>query len=498
LSWQPCGPCLQLRKVAFARLGLIAALALSACHEPSHKPSHKPSETAAAPQIPAPPPLTEQDAAIALETLWSAPDHGFPASRFHAGRIERLLGSAAPADRAAGERQLRSAVLDYARAQHGLTIPASALPRAWSQRPSYDAEAELNAALRNRSLRAWLDELPPQTPTYAALQAAYVAARERPAQSRPKVEVVPMEIGEQDAGTEALRKRLALDDPRLAEDAADAPVDDGLIAALQRYQADHDLAETGVLDEATAKKLNTPAMGAAAKLRVNMERLRWLPRPEPVRRIDVNVAAAEMDYFQDGELARHMLAVSGKPGDETPMVSSAIDSIVLNPPWYVPPEIARREIVPKGAAYMQARHFAWRNGRLIQQPGSKSALGLVKFDFPNPYGVYLHDTPSKSTFSHAQRAASHGCVRLEHAVALARALVAEEPGAPADRVDRILRSGRTVRLKLTRAIPVRLVYLTAVPREGAIIYLPDVYGWDPRLLALLDRYQAPRASRSPR
>ena len=157
----------------------------------------------------------------------------------------------------------------------------------------------------------------------------------------------------------------------------------------------------------------------------------------------MNIAAAEMDFFRDGELSTHMLAVSGRPGDETPIVSSAIDSIVLNPPWYVPSDIARREIVPKGAAYMRARRFVWRDGRLIQQPGPKAALGLVKFDFPNPYAVYLHDTPTKSTFSQPQRAASHGCVRLEHAVELARTLVAEEPGASAGRIDRILTSGKT-------------------------------------------------------
>jgi murein L,D-transpeptidase YcbB/YkuD len=235
-------------------------------------------------------------------------------------------------------------------------------------------------------------------------------------------------------------------------------------------------------------------MGEAARLRANMERLRWLPRPEPKRRIDVNIAAAEMDYYRDGEIATHMLAVSGKLGDETPIVSSTIDSIVLNPPWYVPSNIAHREIIPRGGAYLRARNFVWRDGRLIQLPGPKTALGLVKFDFPNPYRVYLHDTPTKSTFARADRAASHGCVRLEHAVALARTLVAEEPGATAERVDRILSSGKTARLTLARPVPVRLIYLTAVPREGGISYLPDVYGWDPMLLALLDRY----GSRSPR
>jgi murein L,D-transpeptidase YcbB/YkuD len=476
------------------------ALALAGCHQPAQKPA----ATAAAPEAPKPPPppppLTGRDAAMALETLKSAPDHGFPAERFHTGEIERLLGSAVAADRAEGESRLRLAVLDYARAQHGLTIPAAALPKPWNQRPSaYDADAELNAALRGGTLRTWLDQLPPQTPAYQALQKAYLAATAgRATTGRPRVKAAPLDIGEQDARTRALRKRLALEDPQLSEVAASAPVDEDLIEALRAYQAGHGLEETGALDEPTLKLLNAPVIGDAAKLRVNMERLRWLPRPEPERRIDVNIAAAEMDYFEGGELSMHMLAVAGKRGDETPIVNSSIDSIVLNPPWHVPNDIARREIVPKGRAYLRARHFVWRDGRLIQQPGPKAALGLVKFDFPNPYAVYLHDTPTKATFNQTQRVASHGCVRLERAVELARTLVAEEPGSSAARVDRILATGRTQRLTLTRAVPVRLIYLTAVPKDGTIAYLPDVYGWDAKLLALLDRRQTPRSSGSSR
>jgi murein L,D-transpeptidase YcbB/YkuD len=480
-------------KLALAAAAIISVLELTACHQPSHKPT----ETAASPQNPVQPPppsFTTQDASVAVSALERAPNHGFSAKRFHTDEMEQLLDSGAIADQAEGQRQLRAAVLDYARAQHGLTIPVGALPRAWNQRPStYDAGAELNAALRAETLQAWLDGLPPQTPEYRALQAAYVAAKKDDAdRARPQVEAAPLDLGEQDARTQALRKRLALEDPALADIDDDAPVDQDLIDALQAYQAHHDLEETGVLDEPTAERLNARVMSKAAKLRVNMERLRWLPRPEPESRIDVNIAAADMDYLRDGELTTHMLAVSGKPGDETPIVSSAINSIVLNPPWYVPTDIAQREIVPRGAAYMKARHFVWRNGRLIQQPGPKTALGLVKFDFPNPYAVYLHDTPSKATFSQTQRTASHGCVRLQHAVELAKILAAEEPGLSAEQVDKILSSGKTVRLKLARPVPVRLIYLTAEPKGGSIIYLPDVYGWDAELLALLDRHPAPR------
>ncbi|HEX4182055.1 MAG TPA: L,D-transpeptidase family protein [Caulobacteraceae bacterium] len=483
-------------KLALAGLAIIAAFELAACQQPTHKRAGTTAGQQPPAPPPPPPPFTAQDASEALETLRHAPDHGFPAKRFHAEQIEQLLGSAAASDQDEGKRQLRAAVLDYARAQHGLTIPVGALPRPWNQRPSkYDADAELNAALRAGKLQTWLDELPPQTATYRALQAAYVAAKKGRAEvSRPKVEVGPLDLDEQDARTEALRRRLALENPDLADVAFDAPVDQDLIDALKAYQSHHDLEETGILDEPTVERLNVPVVGKTAKLRANLERLRWLPRPEPDRRIDVNIASSEMDYVQDGEVTTHMLAVSGKLGDETPMVSSAIDSIVLNPSWHVPNDIAHKEILPKGAAYMQSRHFVWRGGRLIQLAGPKTALGLVKFDFPNPYAVYLHDTPSKSTFSLTQRTASHGCVRLQHAVQLARTVAAEEPGLSAERVDRILASGKTVRLKLARPIAVRLIYLTAVPKDGTVAYLPDVYGWDAKLLALLDRYPVQRTS----
>ena len=490
-----------LLKLRAAGLTSLAVLGLVACHQPAEKPAATAAGAKLAvpsPPRPPPPPLRGEDAALALEALKKASDQGFPARRFRTEKIERLLDSAAAGDRTEGERLLRATVIDYARAQHGLTIPTGALPPAWRQRPDYDAEAELDAALRGRRMRDWLDALPPQTRTYQALQTAYLAARqeEKDAEPRPKVTAGVLELGEQDAGSEALRKRLAEEDPRLAEVDAAAPVDEDLIAALKAYQAGHDLLETGLLDDATVQRLNARVMPRSDRLRINMERLRWLPRPEPERRIEVNIAAAELDYVRDGEVETHMLAVAGRLGDETPLVSSTIASIVLNPPWYVPNPIARREILPKGAAYMHARRFVWREGRLIQLPGPRAALGLVKFDFPNPYAVYLHDTPTKSTFSQTQRTASHGCVRLQHAVALARTLVAEEPGSSAARVDRILASGKTARLTLARPVPVRLTYLTAVPKDGAIAYLPDVYGWDPKLLALLDRHQAARRPRS--
>ncbi|MCR5878885.1 L,D-transpeptidase family protein [Phenylobacterium sp. J367] len=128
------------------------------------------------------------------------------------------------------------------------------------------------------------------------------------------------------------------------------------------------------------------------------------------------------------------------------------------------------------------RRAGWCNS-----PGPESALGLVKFDFENPYAVYLHDTPAKAAFNRTSRAVSHGCVRLEHAVAFARMMLSQQPGWSAAKFDETLAAGETRHVKLETPVPVRLMYLTALPEGGRIAFRPDVYGWDGELLRIMDR-----------
>jgi murein L,D-transpeptidase YcbB/YkuD len=352
----------------------------------------------------APNTLAKRDANYAVEVLERAPEHGFAEGSFNIAAIHAARTSHDP--RAAD--LVRAAVIDYARAQHGLLIPARSRPEAWGMKaPAYDAKAELEAAIAHKQFRQWLDAQPPSGPLYATLQKAYVAARGAP---------------------------------------------------------------------------------QAETLRANLERVRWLPRDEQPTRVDVNIATATMAYFVDGQPRMTMRTASGKKGDETPMLTSNIDHIVLNPPWNVPDGIANEELRPKGARYLAANHFTTKDdGRLMQLPGPDSALGLVKFDFDNPYAVYLHDTPSKAAFGRDARAVSHGCVRLERAMDLAAIFLEAQPGWSVERINDVIASGETTTVKLDRPVPVRLLYLTAVPNDGTITYVDDVYGWDGQLLQLLDR-----------
>jgi murein L,D-transpeptidase YcbB/YkuD len=217
-----------------------------------------------------------------------------------------------------------------------------------------------------------------------------------------------------------------------------------------------------------------------------MERWRWAPRGDFPTRIEVNSAGGSFDFYIDGQPAMHMLVAAGKPGDETPIVASRIHSVVLNPTWNVPPEIAAKELMPKGAGYLAEHHFTQDGDKLVQQPGPTNSLGQVKFLFDNPYSVYLHDTPSRAAFAQTQRSVSHGCVRLEKALDLAKLLLNREAGWPPQRVDETVAGEQTQTVSLKTQVPVEIFYWTAFVENDQVSFREDVYGWDEATLRALD------------
>jgi murein L,D-transpeptidase YcbB/YkuD len=461
---------------------ILSVVMLIACGEPP------------GPAAPAPPPaptLRPDQADLMIKALEEAPSHGFRPGAFPTADIAGQIHSPDPAEQAKADQTLIARTLVYARALHGLAIPAHALPQAWDVRPpDYDAAGDFRRALEQDRLPDWLAALPPPSDEYRTIRAAYQAYLKIIADGgwRPLAEGPVLHVGNKGAHVTALRKRLAIEDPALANPQSDGAFDEDLAAAVRRAELRYGLHETGEERPELVAALNVPAETRAAQLRANLERLRWLPRDQPSTRIVVNSAADTFDFFSDGTVAMHMLAAAGKPGDETPMLTSAIEAIVINPAWHVPDSIARRELYPKQRAdrgYFARHGYIVRSRRIVQRPGPRNALGQVKFEFPNPFSVYLHDTPTRSVFASSKRAVSHGCVRLERARDLAERLLSETPES-SERLEEALASKGTVRIELPHPIPVGLYYFTAFPDEGQVAFRDDVYGWDEKLLRLLD------------
>jgi murein L,D-transpeptidase YcbB/YkuD len=397
-----------------------------------------------------------------------------------------------PADAA-----LRSAIIHYAQAQHGQSEVAH-FPANWAIRPlPYDAEGNLTAALVQNRLADWLSLLPPPFKAYRDLTVAL--DRYRQIRSSGGWQALsgtrPLKEGMSGPTVRALRERLAREGYGMTLGAADDVFDPALNAAVAEFQRSHGLAPTGTVDKATRESLNVTADKRIEQITANLERWRWLPRDLPETRVEVNIAAATADLIVEGQPALSMRAIVGRPSDKTPMLEATIEAVVLNPPWIVPAKIAAREILPKARRdpdYLAREGFVLHEDsakpgriRVRQLPGDRNALGRIKFELPNPFDVYLHDTPTRQLFDRDRRALSHGCIRVEKPLDLALALLKDDPVWPPERVVQGIAEGATQRINLMRPVPVFLLYWTAfVDQEGVVNFRDDLYHWDEQLLHL--------------
>jgi len=224
------------------------------------------------------------------------------------------------------------------------------------------------------------------------------------------------------------------------------------------------------------------------RIAINMDRLRALPRDLGARYVWVDVPAYRLDVVENGRTVASHRIIVGKPGSQTPSFQARVTGVTVNPWWNVPCSIVDESVGkliatnPREAArrgYVATRDA---NGKLVvrQKPGPENALGRIKLEMPNPYDVYIHDTPSRDLFARSTRAFSHGCIRTEDPKSLAVTLLGE---AAETTVNLLLATNVSRTLKLPQPIPVYVVYITAEAEEGGTgqaIFYPDIYRRDGR------------------
>ncbi|WP_334161642.1 L,D-transpeptidase family protein [Phenylobacterium sp.] len=479
---------LRSERRASIRLAAVAAvlpivLAGAALH--AQEPAAPPAAGRAAQ-----PALTPAQQELALQVMRDADAHGLQPKDY------------VPAGDAPDGGAVAAALLRYAHDVRVGRMEPGDFPKMWALRPAaYDPAPELAQALAADRLKPWLDSLPPPYSGYAALKRGLVKYREIASAGGWKAvpEGTPLKLGVTDPRVESLRARLAVEDPQVAGTAG-ATFDEALHQAVQRAQRRFGIEPDGVVGPGTLRMLNQPVGQRVLQIIANMERWRWMPREMPANRVQVNSGAAIVTLFQDDRPVLSMKAVSGKPGDETPMLQSAIHSVVINPPWNVPSSIANEELWPKERAnpgYLARNGFRVitndDGSRRLQQSSEQSALGRYKFDFDNPFAVYLHDTPTKATFERFARQASHGCVRVEKPRELAEALFAGDAQWTPEQIATTLDSGKTVRARLPTQVPVFILYWTTFAgADGQMHFRSDPYDWDRELLRRVGVLAAPK------
>ena len=288
----------------------------------------------------------------------------------------------------------------------------------------------------------------------------------------------PLKLGMRDERVPLVRARLGLGP-------SEEPVFDRSTAlALADFQKKAGLPANGILSERTLAALGKPASARGEEdIIAQMERWRWLPPDLGTDHIIANIPEMRVRVIRSGKVVHETRAIIGKPDSATPIFSHKMDHVIVNPSWYVPPSILKKEFLPGLAA---DPNYAAKRGYVVtrtksggisvrQPPGERNALGWIKFMFPNEHAVYLHDTPNRRLFAGERRALSHGCVRVENPFALADQVLG--PEWTHERLKRLIGSGER-RINLPQPMPIHLVYNTIVVGEdGHITRFDDVYGF---------------------
>lgn len=450
-----------------------------------------------------------------------ADQQGLVPADYHLDAIRRLLAHPAATLETAVQQELllTDAFITYGRhLATGRLKPQRLFPD-WDLHPeAIDSVRLLQQALATNRVAASLAELSPVSIDYRGLCRALDRYRRIAGQGGwPEVPAgSKLQLGVRSERVWLLRLRLTAsgDLPVGKEHAMESDVfDPGLEQAVRHFQRRLGLKVDGVVGARTLAELNVPLAMRIGMIIINLERLRWLPRQFGPRYIRVNIPAFELTAIDHGEPALQMRAIVGKsrPDNTTPVFTATIRGVVLNPVWDIPKSIVEHELLPRlrqdpellarmhilvlqghddelqqvdpasiDWMHVDAQHFPYH---LRRESGPDNDLGLLKFLAPNKYDVYLHDTPHKGLFDTNVRNFSHGCVRIEHPLALAGFALRGDPAWDEAHLHEAIASGKLQVIHLPHPLPLCFLYLTAwADDNGEVHFRDDVYGRDQKLL----------------
>ena len=414
--------------------------------------------------------------------------------------IPNFKTATSPDQLAEADLRMTATLLTYARhAQNGRINPSRVVPEvAYTGEPVDPADALAKFA-DGKDIAATLADFNPQNPHYKALKAKLVELRGGKngaaairVPSGPALKLGKSEV--HDARVPALREKLGIA-------AKDNDVYDRTLAdAVSAFQKEHELRGNGELTTATVDALNGPRRERTHEIDTivaNMERWRWLSRDLGKAYSMLNIPDYTLQVYKDQAVLWKTRVVVGKPSKPTPLLTETMKFVTINPTWNVPPSIVYHEYLPvmqqdPTALARYGLHVSYnRDGsvHISQPPGDRNALGRIRFNFPNKFLVYQHDTPDKNLFALAKRAFSHGCQRVQDPVKYAEVMISlgtTDTSYTQDRIRHMIAAGSETDVKFTTPIPVHITYQTAfVDDAGKLQFREDVYGRDATLIAAL-------------
>lgn len=390
-------------------------------------------------------------------------------------------------------------------------LKARSLNAAWdTHSPMFSPISLMEEAVMSGSIKSLFRQAKPSEYGYRKLQKELVRYLNIQKNNQwDKIKIRAKKQGQKDSSIPLIRERLTLIGDYESCGTNESNIyDKCLKKAVIKFQKRHGLIANGVLRKDTKVALNRPIEKIIEKIRLNLDRIKWLNQRGQKRHITINIPAFTLFFEHDKKLIQQMKVIVGKKRNPTPIFSNTVKSIVLNPRWNVPKSIIQKEMIPKlmknpnamarrgieirsnwgkNAKRVNPKSIDWGRYQysknvpfhFAQVSGSRNALGKVKFLFPNRFSVYMHDTPNKKLFNRNVRAFSHGCIRLAKPRELLKTFASFNDSVSLTASKKRLKGKRREFLSLNNKVPVDVVYLTAyMDYSGNLQLRNDVYGYD--------------------
>lgn len=354
--------------------------------------------------------------------------------------------------------------------------------------------------LKTDSLKYKMEQLKPNNMVYKSLKKALKIINTFPNSTFSPIAIESkIVLNDTNAAVIEVKKRLLYWKDMKPKDSLSAVYDSETKDAIKKFQIRHGLAADGVIGTGTIKALNFSKNYRKQQILTNLERWKWFPKNMGKEYLIVNIPDYKLTLVKNNDTIRTHKVIVGRDKRQTPVLSSRLSNVILNPTWTLPPTILKEDVIPAISSnrnYLAQTNIKvydtngsevsasnWqlssaKRYRYVQSPGTFNSLGMVKFSFPNRFSVYLHDTNHRDFFGKQKLSLSSGCVRVENPFGLAEYLLSDETNWNVEKISKILQSKKTKYIKIQKKVNIYLLYWTAWSENNTLIFRDDIYNLD--------------------
>jgi len=447
---------------------------------------------------------SKNDRKIILEQLFNSKNEGLNPEDYNLKALqkyEKKYDTLSDKERAIYDILLTRSFQKYiSHLSNGRLNPAD-LYKDWDLKENtIDINETIVSLLKSDSLVFKIEQLKPNDKIYKSLKKALKIINSFPKDDFKTFEIAKkIVLNDTNPSIIDIKKRLIFWKDMKPKDSLSNIYDSETQESMKKFQIRHGLAADGVIGKGTVEALNFSKKKRKEQILANLERWKWFPKDMGKEYLIVNIPDYKLNLVKDKDTFRTHKVIVGRAKRATPILSSRLSNVILNPTWTVPPTILREDVIPsisKNRNYLAQTNMKVydRNGneviannwklsnaksyRYVQSPGSFNSLGMVKFSFPNRFSIYLHDTNHRDFFGKQKRSLSSGCVRVENPLELAEYLLGDKENWNLEKITETLQSEKTQHIKLKKEIKIHILYWTAWSENNTLIFRDDIYNLD--------------------